>query len=180
MRWFLIDRFTEFVCGQRATAVRGISMSEEAVDQYTPGWPTYPVSLVVEGMAQTGGILVSQLTDFKDRIVLAKVSKLKVHNPIQPGDQLTLHCDLQSHGGIGAMVNGTVQRQDAEPIADLSLMFATLDDERFRNVELFEPAEFCRMLRSLKLFDVGRYPDGSPLQVPQHMLEAERNEYANG
>ena len=78
------------------------------------------------------------------------------------------------------MVNGTVQRQDAEPIADLSLMFATLDDERFRNVELFEPAEFCRMLRSLKLFDVGRYPDGSPLQVPQHMLEAERNEYANG
>ena len=53
-------------------------------------------------------------------------------------------------------------------------MFARLDDERFKGVELFEPSEFCRMLRLLRLFEVGVYPDGEKVQVPEHMLEAEK------
>jgi len=53
-------------------------------------------------------------------------------------------------------------------------MFAKLDDERFNDVELFEPAEFCRMIRLLRIFEVGVNPDGTPIQVPEHMTEAEK------
>ena len=54
-------------------------------------------------------------------------------------------------------------------------MFATLDDERFVGVELFEPAQFCRMIRLLRTFEVGVNPDGTPIEVPPHMLAAERS-----
>ena len=56
---------------------------------------------------------------------------------------------------------------------ECDLMFATLDDDRFENVELFEPADFCRMIRLLKLFEVGVHEDGTPVQIPQYMLDAE-------
>ena len=175
MRWFLIDRFTEFVSGDYAVAVRSISLSEDAVDDYVPGFPTYPSSLIVEGMAQTGGILGTQVGDFEHRMVLAKIMKLQLHTEAIPGDLLTLRADLQAHTADGAVIRGTVHRGNFL-LAEMELMFAILNDERFRNVKLFEPAGFCRMLRVLKLFDVGVNPDGSPIKIPDFMLEAERAE----
>ena len=53
-------------------------------------------------------------------------------------------------------------------------MFAILDDDRFENVELFEPAALCRMCRLLRMFEVGVNEDGTPIKVPQHMVEAEK------
>ena len=110
MRWFLIDRFTEFVSGEYAVAQRSISLSEEAVDDYVPGFPTYPSSLIVEGMAQTGGILGTQIGDFEHRMVVAKIMKLKLHTEATPGDLLTLRADLQTQTPDGAVVRGTVHR----------------------------------------------------------------------
>ena len=173
MRWFLIDRFTEFVSQQYAVAVRSISLSEEAVDEYVPGIPTYPSSLIVEGMAQTGGILCSQISDFEQRMVLAKIMKLKLNAEAVPGDLLTLRADLQTHTADGAVIRGIVHRGDFV-LAEMQLMFAILNDDRFENVQLFEPAGFCRMLRVLKLFNVGVYEDGTPIEIPEFMLEAEQ------
>lgn len=51
-------------------------------------------------------------------------------------------------------------------------MFAHLD-HRVQG-ELFEPAEFLRMLRMMHLYTVGRQEDHSPLEVPAHMLAAEQ------
>ena len=65
MRWFWIDRFTEFVAGDYASAVKNISLSEEVVDEYAPGRTHFPSSLIIEGIAQAGGILLGQLSDFK-------------------------------------------------------------------------------------------------------------------
>lgn len=175
MRWFWIDRFTEFVAGQRATALKGVSLAEEVVDEYAPGATHLPASLIVEGMAQTGGLLVSQMSEFQARVVLAKVSSAKFHRVARPGDLLEFRCALTSSLPNGAFVSGTVTC-DGAPLADLELMFAMLEDERFANVVLFEPAAFCRMLRLLRLFDVGVYPDGRPVLVPQHMQDAERAE----
>ena len=57
MRWFWVDRFTEFVSGESATAEKNVSLSEEVVDEYAPGRTYFPSSLIVEGLAQTGGLL---------------------------------------------------------------------------------------------------------------------------
>jgi len=172
MRWLWVDRFTEFVSGQSATAEKNVSLSEDVVDEYAPGRTYCPSSLIVEGLAQTGGLLLGQMSDFTDRVVLAKISKCKFHCEAYPGDRLTYRITLGSQEGIGAAATGTAHIGD-KLMAEIELMFAKLDDERFNNVELFEPAEFCRMIRLLRVFEVGVNPDGSPIKVPQHMLDAE-------
>ena len=60
MRWFWIDRFTEFVRGSHAVAVKGVSLSEDHMHEHMVGYPIMPNSLVTEGMAQAGGLLVSE------------------------------------------------------------------------------------------------------------------------
>jgi len=174
MRWFWIDRFSEFVSGEHATGIKNVSLSEEVVDEYAPGRTHFPSSLIIEGIAQTGGLLLGQLSDFKDRVVLAKVNNCVFNFEAYPGDTLVYHTRIKNRDGIGTTLEATSHRGD-ELQAEVELMFATLDDERFTGVELFEPAQFCRMIRLLRIFEVGVNPDGSPIQVPQHMIAAEKS-----
>jgi len=174
MRWFWIDRFTEFVSGEHAEAVKNISLSEEVVDEYAPGRTYFPSSLIIEGIAQTGGLLLGQLSGFTDRVVLAKVNSCKFHFEAYPGDTLRYRVKITNRDGIGTMIAATSHMGDKLQ-AEVELMFATLDDERFNDVELFEPAQFCRMIRLLRTFEVGVYPDGTPIEVPPHMVEAEKS-----
>lgn len=173
MRWFWIDRFTEFVSGQSASAVKSVSLSEDPVDEYAPGRTYCPTSIIIEGLAQTGGLMIGQMSDFKDRVVLAKINRSKFYFQAYPGDTLTYRVELKNQDGIGAMVTGTSHVGDRLQ-GEIDLMFAKLDDERFENVELFEPAQFCRMIRMLRLFEIGVNPDGSSIEVPEHMVAAEK------
>ena len=176
MRWFWIDRFDEFVSGKRARAVKSVTMSDEPIDEYNPGFPYYPASLIVEGMAQAGGILVGQISDFHNRVVLAKVNKSEFHFQACPGDKLIYDVAILNLQEFGAVVKG-VATVDDRVQSEVELVFAYLGGQ-FEGVELFEPANFCRILRCMKMFEVGVDEDGSPIQVPQHMLEAEKQEIA--
>ena len=174
MRWFWIDRFEEFVSGSHAVAVKCVSLSEEPVDEYSPGRPYYPASLIVEGLAQTGGLLIAQQSDFQSRVVLAKIAKSQFHFQACPGDTLRLTMVIEHMQPGGAIAKGTVHVGE-QLLCEADLSFAFLDD-RFKGVQLFEPATFCRMLRCLKLFDVGVDQNGNAVQVPDYMLQAERAE----
>ena len=173
MRWFWIDRFTEFVSGKHASAVKCVSLADEVTDDYSPGRPYYPSSMIIEGMAQAGGLLIDQLSGFSGRVVLAKIMSSEFFFEALPGDSLRFHVEIQDMLDIGSFVKGTVHKGD-ELQANIDLMFARLSDERFNSIQLFEPAEFCRMIRLLKLFDVGVNQDGTRIEVPQHMIEAEK------
>ena len=70
----------------------------------------------------------------------------------------------------GAIVRGTSHLGD-DLQAEVELFFAHLD-HRIEE-QLFEPADFLRMLRILRLYEVGRNSDGTPLEIPQRLLEAE-------
>jgi 3-hydroxyacyl-[acyl-carrier-protein] dehydratase len=129
--------------------------------------------MIIEGMAQVGGLLIDQMEGFSGRVVLAKVSSSEFFFEAMPGDLLTFRAALVDKLDIGSLIRGTVHR-DNDLQATIELLFATLSDERFDKVQLFEPAEFCRMIRLLKIFDVGINPDGSPIEIPQRMLDAER------
>ncbi len=175
MRWFWIDRFTEFVSGKYAVAVKNVSLADEVTENYAPGRPFFPSSLIIEGMAQAGGLLLDQQQDFAGRVVLAKVISSEFMFEAIPGDTLTFRVNIDDMQDVGAFVNGSVHRGQ-ELQAKIELMFAFLhaNDERFANVQLFEPAEFCRMIRLLKLFDVGVNQDGTPIHIPEQMLAAEK------
>ena len=172
MRWFWIDRFTELVSGKFAVTLKNVSLAEEQILDYAPGQPYYPASLIVEGVAQSGGLLIGQLSEFKNRVVLAKVSKASFYQQARPGDTLTYRIELLNLQGQGASVQATAHIGQGLA-AEIELMFAWLDD-RFDGVELFEPARLCQMLRNMRFFEVGKNEDGSPISVPQYMLEAEQ------
>ncbi len=172
MRWFWIDRFTEFERGRRAVAIKGVAMSEEQFDGYSPGFPVMPGSLIIEGMAQTAGILIGELDGFAQRVVLAKIGKAVFHLPAQPGDTLRYTAtitDVKADGALASVVSHIGDRLQAE----VELMFAFLDD-RFPSGPLFEPVDFVAMLRAFHVYDVGRTSDGQPLELPAFYAEAER------
>lgn len=172
MRWFWIDRFEEFVCGQSARSVKNISLAEEHLDDYNVTWPYMPPTLMIEGLAQTGGLLLGQMSDFRARVVLAKVGRATFERMARPGDRLTYDIRLLNRQADGAIAEGSIA-VDGHPLGTVELVFAALNGPEFENVELFQPHEFLRMLRSMRLFEVARHPDGSSVSIPEHLLVAE-------
>ena len=122
-------------------------------------------------MAQTGGLLLSQLSDFQARIVLAKVSKAEFFNIVGPGDQLRFTARLQSVQTDGAILEGQTH-VDGKLQGQFELTFAILD-ESYGDASFFEPIALMRMLRVLKLFDVAVDQAGNRLSIPQYMLDGE-------
>jgi 3-hydroxyacyl-[acyl-carrier-protein] dehydratase len=172
VRWFWIDRFLEFVRDTRAVTIKHVSFGEEAIDDYLPGHPHYPHSLMIEGMAQTGGLLVSEAEGFTRKTVLAKVSKATFSRLVVPGDTLRLTAVVQDKQATGAVVHGRIEI-DGQEIAAMELWFAFLN-ERFGQSALFTPEDLLRTLRVMRLFDVAVDQNGNRIQAPVHMLEAER------
>jgi 3-hydroxyacyl-[acyl-carrier-protein] dehydratase len=170
MRWFWIDRYTEFESGKRATAIKNVSLAEEHLHDHFPGAPMMPNPLVVEGMAQTGGLLVAEHSDFEERVVLAKLAKATFHFSAVPGDTLTYRMTIESISKDGAVVSGTShvgQRLQAE----VQMVFAHLPEARAGKA-LFDPAGFLAMLKLLGVFEIGRDANGNPLPVSQYLLNA--------
>jgi 3-hydroxyacyl-[acyl-carrier-protein] dehydratase len=171
MRWFWIDRFLEFESGRRSVALKNVSLVEEEIDGYLPGFPVFPSPLIIEGLAQAGGLLVGEHNQFRERVVLAKVTKSRFYFPVRPGDTLVYTAEVDDIRPTGAICYGTSHCCD-ELQAEVELVFAHLDD-RFEGREMFEPAEFLRMLRTLRLYEVGLTAAGAPLTIPDHLLAAE-------
>ncbi len=171
MRWFWIDRFLEFESGRRAVAVKNVSLSEEYLSECALAMPLMPRSLILEGLAQTGGLLVGETSGFRDRVILAKFGRAVFHDYARPGDQLIYEAQVQDIKPSGSIVS-TTARVAQRLLAEAQIVFAHLDD-RFAGVELFDPAMFLGNLRSYGLFEVGKNADGSPLEVPPYMLAAE-------
>ena len=170
-RWMWLDRFTEFVQGRRAEAIKTVSLTDEPLDLYMPGFPVMPCSLIIEGLAQTGGILISEFQNFKKPVVLAKIGKAVFHRPALPGDTMTYSTEIEDVQAEGALVRG-ISRIEDELHAEVDLCFAYLDD-RFGKMELISPEDVLAMLRLYGLYDVGQTDQGTPISVPEHLLVAE-------
>src|SRR5262249_60419151 len=89
MRWTWIDRFVSFESGKAATAVKNLSLAEDHFPDHFPGYPVMPAPLILEGPAQTWGILVGEAKDFKKNVVLARVPKDVSRREARAGAALT-------------------------------------------------------------------------------------------
>jgi len=164
MRWIWIDRFIEFESGRRARAVKNLTLAEEHLHDHFYGYPLMPSSLIAEGLAQTGGILVGEMRAFEEKVILAKIPKLTFHFAAVPGDTLVYTAELESIEDNGALVRATSQVGDRLQ-AEGELMFAHLDDSR-RVKTLFEPKNFVFTLKLLGVFDVGRGSEAGAVPEP--------------
>lgn len=131
MRWVWIDRFTDFEPGQSATAVKCLSHAEGHFADHFPGFPVMPAALILEGLAQTGGILVGEANQFREKVVLAKIPAAKFHRDALAGELLTYRTDIQDLKPEGAIVKGRVTCGE-ELIAEAEIFFAHLDQNRTR------------------------------------------------
>jgi 3-hydroxyacyl-[acyl-carrier-protein] dehydratase len=128
-----------------------------------------PNSLIVEGLAQTGGLLVGEINRFEKKVILAKIPRALFHFPALPGDTLRYTAVIEYVKDDGAMVTATShvgQRLQAE----MEIVFAHLADGG-RARTLFEPKNFVFTMKLLGVFDVGRASDGGKLVEPPGLAE---------
>jgi 3-hydroxyacyl-[acyl-carrier-protein] dehydratase len=132
MRWIWIDRFLAFESGKSARAVKNLSLAEDHFADHFPGYPVMPAALLLEGLAQTGGILVGEANDFREKVVLAKVPYARFHRDALAGQQLTYEVELLHLRPEGASVQGRVLAGDPTPalVAEAEIFFAHLDKSR--------------------------------------------------
>lgn len=146
MRWMWIDRIVELVPGRRLVAVKNVSLAEEYLHDHFPAspagdgraaraaLPVMPMSLIVEGMAQSAGILVGHAEGFREKVILAKVSRARLDRDATPGTTLRYTATIEQAGVRGASTSGVVELLDhARPGAGfeeagrIDLMFSHLD-----------------------------------------------------
>ena len=147
MRWIWIDRMTELESGKKARAVKALSLAEDYFADHYPGYPVMPACFILEGLAQTGGILVGEANDFKEKVVLAKVPRATFLREAVAGERLVYEVELLHLRPEGASVLGRVyagqQDRDFPPsalIAEAEIFFAHLD--RSRSQQLFGEKNF--------------------------------------
>lgn len=129
MRWIWIDRFEEFHSGSSARAVKTVSVAEDHLHEQYPGYPVMPHSLIIEGLAQTGGILVGEANDFAEKVVLAKIPHVEFHDHAIAGDVLQYDVALTELRAEGAICDGKVYR-NGQLMAEAQIVFAHLDQSR--------------------------------------------------
>jgi 3-hydroxyacyl-[acyl-carrier-protein] dehydratase len=160
MRWFWIDRFTEFVPGSYAKAVKNVTLAEEHLHDHFPGFPIMPESLLLEGMAQTGGILLGQASGFEEIVILAKVPRVTFHSWACPGDSLTYAAKLVDVRPEGGVVECTAHVGD-RLVADAEIVFAHLERGEGADAIPIDQKNFVFSMGLLGILDVGRAGDGS-------------------
>src|SRR3954468_10029908 len=108
MRWIWIDRFLAFDSGKSARAVKNLSRAEEYFADHFPGYPVMPAALMLEGLAQTGGILVGEANDFREKVVLAKISSARFQREAVAGETLWYDVEMLPPRPEGASIGGKV------------------------------------------------------------------------
>jgi 3-hydroxyacyl-[acyl-carrier-protein] dehydratase len=94
--FLLIDRIVEIVRLKRIVAIKSVSINEPFFQGHFPGFPIMPGALIVEAIAQAGGVLL--LPEVPDRdsmlMVFTGIDRAKFRRPVVPGDQLRIEVDV--------------------------------------------------------------------------------------
>ena len=93
----LVDRIIEYVPGERAVGIKNVTFNEPYFPGHIPGRPIMPGVLMVESMAQVGGVILTQLPGMKGKFfAFAGIDKTRFRRQVVPGDQLVMTVELLS------------------------------------------------------------------------------------
>lgn len=106
--FLLIDRVVEFERAKRLVAIKNVTINEPFFQGHFPGYPIMPGVLVVEAMAQAGGIiLMHELPDRAEKLVVfTGIERAKFRRPVTPGDQLRIEIDVLSFRPRAGRIQG--------------------------------------------------------------------------
>jgi len=127
----LVDRVLEIVGDQKAIGIKNVTFNDIFFQGHYPGTPIMPGVLIVEALAQLGGILLSQKLEHTGKVaMMLSMDKVKMRHPVIPGDQLILEavtvrvksrtghvrCKAFVHDKLAAEADIKFMLVDAEPL----------------------------------------------------------------
>ncbi len=93
--FLLVDKIIDYIPEKSAVGVKNVTVNEPQFQGHFPGRPLMPGVLIVEAMAQVGGIVLKQLPGFEDGLfVFAGIDKVRFRRQVVPGDQLVMTVEL--------------------------------------------------------------------------------------
>ena len=106
--FLLIDRIVEFEPAKRLVAIKNVTINEPFFQGHFPGYPIMPGVLVVEALAQAGGvIMMAGMPDRHEKLVVfTGIEKAKFRRPVLPGDQLRLEIEVLAFRSRRGQVQG--------------------------------------------------------------------------
>ena len=126
--FLLVDRITELEPEKRIVGLKNVTMNEEFFQGHFPGAPVMPGVLILESMAQVGGILIYRDMPNRDEklIYFSGIESAKFRRPVTPGDQLIIEVEtVNRRHNFGKMAGrATVEGKLA---AEAVMTFAIVD-----------------------------------------------------
>ena len=131
--FLLIDRVVEFEPTKRLVAIKNVTINEPFFQGHFPGYPIMPGVLVVEAMAQAGGIIMmAELPDRHEKLVVfTGIEKAKFRRPVTPGDQLRIEVDVLSFRSRAGRIHA-VALVDGKKACEATLTCQVVTRERER------------------------------------------------
>ena len=125
----LVDRIVEYIPGEKAVGIKNVTFNEPHFQGHFPGRPLMPGVLIVEAMAQVGGIVMTQMQEEGDDrlFVFGGIDKVRFRRPVVPGDQLVMTVELMwvKRKRIGKMAGKATV--DGKLVCQGELMFSLVD-----------------------------------------------------
>lgn len=125
----LVDRIIDYVPGKRAVGIKNVTFNEPHFQGHFPGRPIMPGVLIVEAMAQVGGIVLTQMNEDVQGglFMFAGIDKVRFRRPVVPGDQLIMTVELL---WVKKRRFGKMQGRaevDGQLVSEGELMFSLVD-----------------------------------------------------
>lgn len=126
--FLFVDKIIEIQMGKKAVGLKNVTINEPFFQGHFPGTPIMPGVLIVEAMAQVGGIAILSMEEYKGKLaVLTGIEKMRFRKQVVPGDTLIMEAELIGFKmGVGkAKVSAKV---DGKIAAAGEMMFAILKE----------------------------------------------------
>ena len=126
--FLLVDRILEMEGKERVVGLKNVTINEPFFQGHFPGHPIMPGVLIVEAMAQTGGVLLlSQLEAPETKVVyFMALDEVKFRRPVVPGDQLRMEVTLVQNRGATVRLAGKAF-VDGNLVAEAGMMARIVD-----------------------------------------------------
>lgn len=120
--FLMIDRITRWEAGKLAAGYKNVTVNEPFFQGHFPGRPIMPGVLIIEAMAQVGGVLLmGAIENPQSKVVyFTSLNNVKWRRPVKPGDQLRFELDLLQVRGTMARMKG-VAKVDGEIVAEAEM-----------------------------------------------------------
>jgi 3-hydroxyacyl-[acyl-carrier-protein] dehydratase len=130
----LVDRIIDFVPGEQAVGIKNVTFNEHFFQGHFPDFPLMPGVLIVEAMAQVGGIVLTHLPEYtslpagnRGLFVFTGIDGVRFRRQVVPGDQLVMTVELLSFKrGRFAKMKARAE-VDGQVAADGELMFSLVE-----------------------------------------------------